>query len=110
MYRRVPPRISHYKDGRPTRLVFTPNRLRGEDRLSAILAEYCNGPEDALKPEKPNDGVVQISIEDLNRRGFAVRFELGDHAGHVHIYGDFADPVCDELAEIAEWARRPRTP
>lgn len=110
MYRRVPPRVSHYRDGRPTRLVFSPNRQRGEDRLSAILAEYCDRPEEALKPGRPNHGVVQISAEDLIERGFTVRFEQGDHVGHVHIYGDFSEPVCEELAEMAQWVRLPQSP
>jgi hypothetical protein len=107
LYRRIPPRNSHFKDGRLTSQVFSPNRRRNEHKLSALLAELTT-PEDALAGREEY-GLAQIAVETVRAAGFTMRLEPeGGEPAHVSIYGNFSDESCRLLARKAEVIRVPR--
>jgi len=109
LYRRIPPRISHWNRGRPTRHVFTPSRKQDPRRLSAVVAWLYRCPSGVVK-DYPRYGVAKISVLALRRRGYAVVWKPEHDRGHVDICGDFQDPIPAELVDLCEIVLEPIPP
>jgi len=108
LYRRVPPRISHWNRGAPTRLVFTPGKTSPKI-LSAAVAWAYRCPTDYVRAY-PRYGVVRISVRGLRRRGFVVRWKREDDPGHVNIWGNFEGLVPYELLDLCTVVLPPNPP
>lgn len=109
LYRRIYPDHASFQNGQATSAAF--NLKKGDLGISAHLAALTSPEEVLAQAPDANFGLAEISVEDVIRLGFSVKFDPRQgEPGHVIICGNFSKPNCRRLSRASRTIKEPTIP